>query len=380
MHLRFRSLVASLVVLGTLSGGIAQASAATRPLSKNAWIPYWKEAGGIDEASKNLSSFTSISPFGYEVQPDGKLVDKLGLGASPWTSFLRTAERRGVNIYPTVSWFNGPAIHALLSDSRKRTQHVDTIIDTVLSADRTIDGVEIDYESKLAETNPYFSLFLSELSTKLHRKNKQLVCDIEPRTPLEDRYTVVTPALSRSVAYANDYTAIGQACDEVRIMAYDQGRVALKLNRVAGGYYAPIADPAWVKRVLASTTPQIDPKKITLGIPTYGRVYRVESSGAYTQIAGISYVDALALAVKQKATVTRGPGGELTFTYFASNSGAPGATPVPSVRKNRYFVSFADATSIAGLVDLARQYKLGGVALFKVDGTSDPNYANSYFK
>jgi spore germination protein YaaH len=357
------------------------ASAQTADFTRSVWIPYWKEVDGIKEIEPHLEDLDNVSPFVFEVDAKGAIVDRGGLRTEPWKSLLESAEAEGVKVYPTVSWFDGQAIHDTLKTKSKRTKHINKLMSAVISKNKTVDGIEIDYEGKLAETNPHFSKFLSELNAKLNRKKKDLICTIEARTPLADRYSVVTPELAASVAYANDYAAISKACDVVRIMAYDQGRAVVSLNRAnaGSGYYAPIADVAWVRKVMASTTPQIAPSKLVMGIPTYGRVYRIESDGTYRQISSITYPKAVALAKQQGATVTRGVSGELGFTYTGLTSGLPGnATPTGTV--NRYYVTFSDAVAADSATSLAKQLGLSGVALFKADGETDPATWEKIFK
>jgi spore germination protein YaaH len=132
---------------------------------------------------------------------------------------------------------------------------------------------------------------------------------------------------------------------------------------------------------MASTTPTIPAKKIVMGIPTYGRVWRIESNGTYTQVGSVNYNDAIALAAARNVPVKRGKSGELSFDYTGTTSGLPSSTTAtPSRLQNRYFVSFSDAVSIQAHVDLAKKLGLGGVALFKLDGNTDPAYANTFFK
>lgn len=362
--------IAAALVLAAATAPITAAQAATRTMTTNAWIPYWKEDAGIAEARQNLSTLTSVSPFGFTVDSNGRVVDKMGITSDPWKTFIRDAEQRNVQLYPTVSWFDGAAIHATLSDSKKRQQHIDDIMSNVLGANSAFDGVEIDYEAKLSETNVYFSLFLLQLSLRLKAQKKLLVCDIEPRTPVQDRFSnPTTETIKKATMYANNYALIGIACDEVRIMAYDQGLSDLTLLRSGSRPYAPIADAAWVKKVIGQTTPPIPKDKLVLGIPTYGRVYRVDSLG-YNQIASVSYTAAMDLAKQQNVTPTRGRSGELGFSYQGLTSGLPGnATPTGVM--NQYYVTFADAVSMNANRALAQQMGLKGVAYFKIDGDTD---------
>lgn len=369
-------ILASLFAVLTAFAIVSPAHAASgATFSRNAWIPYWKLAPGIAEARQNLSRLTSVSAFGYVVDADGALVDKVGLDSDPWQGFARDAKRAGVSLYATVSWFDGKAIDATLVSSRDRRRHVSALM-RIVTDHRELDGIEIDYEGKLAGTKDAYSAFLSELSSKLHRKGKRLICDIEARTPVQDRYApgAVIPASAYQVA--NDYAAIGQACDEVRVMAYDQGLADITLLRAGSRPYAPIADTAWVAKVAAQATAAIPKEKVVIGIPTYGRVYRIDATG-YVPISSITYPDAVALAARQGVTPSRNRSGELAFSYRGLTSGLPG-TATPTGVMNTYFVTFSDSVSIAARTALARNLGLGGAALFKLDGATDPQFWSGF--
>ena len=81
-------------------------------------------------------------------------------------------------------WSDPDAIHAVLSDPKKRKEHIAMIVDEVQAND--FDGIDIDYEGKYAKTRPHFSQFLKELYAAMG--DKWVQCTIESRTPLDSRY------------------------------------------------------------------------------------------------------------------------------------------------------------------------------------------------
>lgn len=338
-------------------------------LTAHGWLPYWVKDTGTDEARDHLSTLSSVSAFAYEVDAKGRLIDRVRLKQSPWPDFISDAQDADTDIYATIAWHNGEQIHDVLSSASKRRKHIANIAKVATSK---IDGIDIDYESKLAETNPYFSTFLSELNKALDKKHKELICTIEARTPLEDRVARVTPEILAQQAYANDYRAINESCDVIRIMAYDQGRIDLKLNaaaNAAGSYYSPIADPQWVRKVVQLALKDFSPDKVQLGIPTYGRVYKV-TGGTYEYMRSLSYDDAIALAKTNNVSFTRNRSGEMSFMYTTSSTG----------EKGNYVAFFNDAQAIADKVAVAREFKLDGVVFWRIDGQSDPEMWNVFIK
>ncbi|MBI3442740.1 MAG: hypothetical protein HY007_03150 [Candidatus Sungbacteria bacterium] len=330
------------------------------------WIPYWRDDPGTAEVAPNLKAIQEISPFSYEVRADGTLADKLKIGLDPWPGFFAAAAGNKSMILPTVSWIDGDAILRTLASTTARTRHIAEIVDTVRT--NNFAGIDIDYENKKAETRAYFSKFLKELSAKLRKDKKILSCSIESRTPVNSRFVVVP----KDLKYANDFSAIGQYCDEVRILAYDQNNIDLKLNKQKGRSepYAPVADIDWVKKVLQEALKSVSAKKIMLGIPTFGYEHaitpRLNGEWDYQKIRSVSYQKAMKLAQSASATPLRNRAGEMSFTYHVISS----STPLTA--SSTCLVWFPDAVSAQAKIKLAKQFKLRGIAVFKADGESDP--------
>ncbi len=366
--------------------------ASAQDLEVSGWIPYWT-SGAPKAAQKHIDDLYMIHPFGYALQSTGDIKDLMDIKKSAWKNLLKKANKEDVLIVPTVTTSNGSLVHTILSDSDLRKNHIKKIL-TVVKKEK-FDGIDIDYEGKLSMTKDYYSLFLKELKKGLGKKI--LSCTIEARTPPEDLYRVV-PA---DIAYANDYEAIAQYCDRVNIMAYDQQRADITLNDANKGEpYIPVSDDAWVRKVLDFTLQTIPKNKVVLGIATYGHEYEVlvtpnqyaeyRRAGAYN-LPGIEKKIA-----KYDIEPSRTKAGELGFSYsdlmkhapqFITNFSIPANTPdslkvaarslaysnatnIPSVFN---YVTWSDAEAMKDKIDLAKEFGLRGVALFKIDGQEDQN-------
>ncbi len=351
------------------------------------WLPFWKKQNGAMDISTNVYKFQEISPFSYEVRPNGTLIDSLKLKEGFWPAWLSAVRDAGVKNIPTIAWFDGPGLHKLLSNKKKRIAHEDIIAKLV--KDMKFDGIDIDYEAKLPETKDYFSTFLYGLAIRLHPMGKILSCTIESRMPLDSLRGGVP---KEEVKRANDFKALNKYCDQIRIMAYDQGLVDGKLNvsKGNGKLYAPVADPDWAKKLIQEATKEISPKKIMLGIPTYGYEYEVSWENGYLtymRLRSHTFFQAINRAVAVGALQERNSAGEYSFTYATSTSVgsvSPSLTfrvssTLPAViasnnAKGLYtrFVSFSDADSAAQKIALAKKMGLRGVVFFKFDGEQDP--------
>ncbi len=238
------------------------AHAATSAFEVSGWIPYWRSATGTQEALMHLDTFKELNPFGYTVKADGTLNDVMSVDQEPWVSFIKVAQAKKIRIIPTVMSGSPDIIHNILKNKKLRDAHIKNIVAMVNS--HNFDGVDIDYEAKYPETKDYYSIFLRDLYKAMGKKFVQ--CEVESRTPVASRYDRI-PLDYDPRDVANDYKEINKYCDRVRIMAYDQGTVDLKLRQQNGGsMYAPVADPKWVEEVVNLAAKDISKKKIVLGL------------------------------------------------------------------------------------------------------------------
>jgi spore germination protein YaaH len=365
------------------------------------WIPYWRTATGTQDVLPHLANMTEISPFGFTMKSNGTLYDAANITAEPWTSFIAAAKKAKVRVVPTVMWGDGETIHAILSNSTARVALEDEIAATVKA--NGYDGIDIDFESKLAETNTYFATFLKGLSQRLG--TKWLYCSIEARTPLDSRYDSTPPP--DATQYANDYAAIGKYCDRVEIMAYDQGAIDVKLNRARAAPYIPVADPAWVQKVLQVAADSIPKNKIILGMATYGYEYSVtplsEYGYRYDRQWAFNPRYGVELAAQLGISPVRNSAGELSFIYkptvstanfgtttLASTTPNTTTTNTPAIPSTIYsqatiasqfpppfnIVDWSDSQAIQDKVNIAKSMGIRGVALFKLDGGEDQNIWN----
>jgi spore germination protein YaaH len=357
------------------------------------WVPWFQLEEGMISAIENVDEIDTVYLFVYEVDSRGKLIEKADLDTREWRRFIRTLERERVDIIPTVAWFDGEAIDRILSDRRDRDDLVEALVDLV--DDNDYDGVDIDFEQKKAETVDYFSDFLEELEDELGRDD--LVCTIEPRMRPEHRWRATD--IPRVIEYANDYEAINEHCDRIQIMAYDQQRADILLNQERRGVpYAPVADAEWVDHVVDFALEDFEADKTMLGVATYGRAWDVavapEWYRDYTRVAALNQPRILELAEKYDAPIGRTVAGEAVISYFPDTSRyqilnvlpVPEDTPVgfeaaakallfanlTGLEVSVRFVTWSDATAVAEKLDLAEEYDLEGVSLFKIDGEEDP--------
>jgi len=359
------------------------------------WLPYWRAASSTADAIAHLSELTEINPFVYSMKTDGTIKDNGPMDAPPWSTLIAAAQAAHVRVIPTVMWSNGQAEHAILSNQAKRIALEKNIV--ALVQQNGYDGIDIDFEGKLADDKNYFSTFLKGLYQRIG--TKWVMCDIEARTPNDSRYygTNIPPDAS---VYANDFTQINKYCDRVRLMTYDQQGIDLQLASQAASssqLYAPVADPLWVEKVVNLAKQSIRPSKIEIGVPTYGYEYDVTAYANnqfnYDIMWTFNPLYATQIASQYGITPQRNIAGEMYFTYTpAATSTAPvslgpNSANLAAAAASQYatqynshldfrLVDWPDAQSVADKVQLAKDLGVRGVAIFKLDGGEDQNMWN----
>ena len=316
--------------------------------SISAWIPYATEVRGIPDLLPHISSFTSISPFVYDITGTSTITDEGGVAKGTWAKVFSSAQVNKVKIIPTIVWGNKDQIHSMLESTSTQATHISSIVSIV--SHNNFDGIDIDYEGKYPSDHSLFSIFLSELSSTLHSRNKILVCTVEAKD--------------------SEYQNIADSCDQVRVMAYDKyfydfgsGHFSTMTPLSVSVGNAPLS---FDKSAIADAEKYIPAGKIILGIPTYGYdfTYSIKNGARIVNwYAAYSYTDAVAKAKTYGATIHTTAQDEKYFVYTS--------------RGVSHFVVYSDAQTLADRVALAKSLSLGGVAVFKIDGKEDPNIWNN---
>ncbi|MDR3288634.1 MAG: glycosyl hydrolase family 18 [Peptococcaceae bacterium] len=293
--------------------------------------------GSVESMSQHLQAMDEVAFFWYSFDGAGNVtrMGNVDLGIK------ETAQAQGAKAYALVhnlieGQFDADLAHRVLATAATRSAFVNNLMSLVMN--EQWDGISIDIEKTPPADRDNYSAFLNELGKALKAKDKILNVSIPAK--YQDY-----PADLWSGAY--DYTAIGEAADQVILMTYDEHGL--------GTTQGPIASVSWVNRVLDFATGQIPKEKIVMGLPVYAFDW---GSDKPNQPAYLSYAQSLERAKAQGVSVLFDENSqESHYTYTSAGV--------------RHEVYLENARSLAAKLENAKEHQLHGVAIWRL-GMEDP--------
>ena len=288
---------------------------------------------GVNTATANSDLFVDVSPFWYSATKSGsgiKVDFNANYGNTAANSSWALAQLRaaGIPVLPSIADASGAKTMAeFLADPASRSAHVADIVNIVIS--NNYDGIDLDYEkfafsdgsSSWDSTQPIWTAFVQELGTALHAQGKQLAATIPPPCSMSGNCS------ARTGYYVYNMIGIAPFVDRIRIMAYDYS------YSVAG----PIAPYNWVRSMVQYSASVIDPAKVQIGVPTYGRFWSEKKSGGAYNLTGTCPRSSSSGAEKSayKSLIARGSMTEADIPAFIAKQG--GAAQWDDTNKEYFF-------------------------------------------
>lgn len=323
---------------GCVGSGAVTYSGSVKP-TVQAYVPYWDQADGFQSANAHRELFDGLSTMWYSLNSSGEVILADEVHTRVDLRQVRSFQAAGVRVLPTfTSLRDGEwqpnAVSEMLSDATSRARHRDAIVDLVLRD--SYDGADIDYEGLRAEDRENYSVFLADLGSALRSKGKLLASSV---------YAKESEPGPNAFNEAQDFEAIGKACDQVRLMAYD--------FHYAGSDPGPGAPVAQVAKGLDFIVTTMDPETVALGIVLLGYDWPDGDSGGT-----VTYQQAMKLARKHGATVERDSDSTPHFSYEDDDG-------------KGHEVWFEDAESSARKLALVDDYGIGSIFFWRLGG-EDP--------
>ncbi len=323
--------------------------------SVTAWIPYWDQENAIKSATENITKLDAIGVFWYKLTPEGTVT--VYEKAIEDQRFIEFAHENDVKVYAlvanlpeegeeTTGW-DPERVENVISNEDQREKHINDLVNLVIY--KNFDGLALDYENLRPEQKDNFSLFIQELAQALHQQQKSLEIAIHPKTS-------ENPNTEFSGALAQDYQKIAQYADHLHFMMYTQhGRESKP---------GPSSTPERTEAALnyAIEKLHIPKEKIIMGIGLFGLEWQVEGNGFTGVEDDLTYNQVENFIEQNKTDMYRDENSQsVEITFRESNT--------------FHVIWINDAKSIKRRIQIAKNYDVGGVSLWRLGG-EDPEIWN----
>ncbi|MEG1563187.1 MAG: glycosyl hydrolase family 18 protein [Bacteroides sp.] len=231
-----------------------KAQNAVRPI--NTWYLY----------TEGKSSFKELEPF-------KEIIASISVFGNPPKLFIEECQQHGIEVYHAVS-----GNEKTIDTSQKRK----TVIEQYLRICHSLgyDGIDLDYEALNPQIREVYSLFLKEVSDRLHKEGKKL-------SQCVGFYNSLYQNNLEQMFY--DVNVVSSSCDLVRVMCYDMyyapGRFDKSLlGRIDCQGVGATSHYPFVKEALTFWLRYVPADKLVMGLPAYSNDYEITPEGKGEQV------------------------------------------------------------------------------------------------
>ncbi len=303
---------------GSTSGmkGAAGTTTGKKPLRVVGFFTEDSSKKGLVAIGRDPKALSDLSPWWYTVQSDGSIKDT----STPATRSWATSHK--VPLIPLVT--NGGE-YKVLQDNTAMHTAIENL--TQLAHKNNYAGLNVDFQGLPASARTGLNSFVDELASNLHAMNKTVAVDI-------------IPTQAQTGAHgAYDEVTLSRYADYLVLMTYDRHD-----NTSAPG---PVSPHNWVVGAVKHTLQAgVPASKIILGVNSYGYNWNL-STGKGTTVGQAQ------ATTTPSAKKTYNPSTKETKITYTKN----GVTHV---------IYYGGRKSLADKIAIARQYKLAGIAIWKV--------------
>jgi len=314
----------------------------------NAYTTEIDEAGRL-EVLQLGRYFTYLSPFMYSMREDGTITDLQEEG------LIEAAQLNEVLPLLVLTNFRNSEFDSDLAASVLRNPEVqETLITNLLAEMKTkgYSGLNIDFEYIYPEDRENYNNFLRRVVQRLHPEGFSVSTAVAPKERADQEGLLYE---------AHDYRAHGEIVDFVVLMTYEWGW--------AGGRPWAIAPINKVRDVLDYAVTEIPPEKILMGVPLYGRDWRIPwEEGTFART--VSPKEAVDLAARYGVAIKYDETYQSPFFQYTDENG------------QRHEVWFEDARSMQVKYDTVKQYGLRGISYWVLGNPFPQNWPvlqNNFF-
>ena len=279
----------------------------------------------LSEVIAGATGLNTISPTWFSLADgQGNLISYAD------SSYVEQAHAAGLQVWGLLGDVDGSAVNtgSVLSSAEARANIIQQLMQ--IAAECGMDGINVDFESIREESAPQYLQFLKELCAAAHQQN--LIVSTDNFVP----------------TYTGYYKRAEQAktVDYIIIMGYDEHTAS---SEEAGS----VASLPFVEQGIADTLAEVPAEQVINAVPFYTR--------GWVETFGSTVPESQTLSMDEADAFVTEHGIE---TYWDASVGQN----VGSVETGdaRYSIWLEDEQSIAEKVNLASEYNLAGVAVWRL--------------
>jgi len=240
-------------------------------------LPASGQGLGVKKGRKRIDTWLG----GYKknefqkIEQYADILNSLSVSGNPSEEFIKHCHRLHIEVYHLVSG-HGPDIN---TPARRRAM-VDKYVHECEV--KNYDGIDLDYEHLDPSLKSDYSDFLRQMSSALHRIGKKLSICVD---------TFPTPEWKTPEGQFYDPKVVGETCDQVRVMCYDEywapgwtwaGRKSKNHPQPAG--IGPTSGYHWAQAGMRFWLKYVPRQKLVMGLPAYSNDYALGPHGSGKQV------------------------------------------------------------------------------------------------
>ncbi len=345
------------------------------------WLPYWDDAPGTATVVANSDLIAETMPFWWSTVGNAQSVSlkikSSGTTLAKRTRLIGQLQAAGILVLPTITDStcvntSASTLPAIFASDQKRANYIAQIVQ--LAAQENYDGIDLDLECFMYESRLWSSYqanwvkFVAELGAALRAQG--------------DLLSVTTPPIYSDTSgyWVYAWKQIGPHVDRLRIMAYDYSTGLSKWTPTAKSQGdGAIAPMQWVQRIVDYAASVVDPAKVWLGVPAYGRNWVTGVTGSCPTKGEVPNLDRATWTSKEVTakltelgvtpTVSRYHSihKERNLIYSRTFNGTNNAGEARSCTVTRT-VWWQDARSHYDRLMVARKAGMAGIAVWRLNG------------
>lgn len=275
---------------------------------------------------------TYVSPFSHHVGPDGSL------STMNTANLIQAARTHNVSpLLVITNWsgnmFSSDLAHAILNTSTLQQTLISNVLDK-LETDG-YRGLNIDFEYVYPKDKDAYNQFLQNVVTRLRPEGYLVSSALAPKVSADQTGLLYE---------AHDYPVHGELCDFVVLMTYEWGW--------AGGPPWAIAPIHEVEQVLNYAVTAIERAKILMGVPVYGRDWKLPFVSGQSLAETFSPQAAVRRAWQYGVDIQYDRTFQAPYYHYTDLQGS------------LHEVWFEDARSLQAKLDACKAYNLRGISFW----------------